>query len=107
MDAKKFVKEFYRMCESIKNCDECGLDPTKCDITDHNATDAEIDYAIDVINRWSKEHPIEYNRDVIMRLLPVDKCSISHRNKGNGNWEVVLYIPEEWWSSEFRGVQYD
>ena len=43
MDARDFIKEFYRMCECTDDCSQCGLEETSCDITNRPATDAEIE----------------------------------------------------------------
>ena len=102
MDAKDFIRDFYRMCECTDDCSQCGLEEMNCDVTNRRATDEEIEKAIKVVEKWGKTHPIETNKSIILRLLPSDAIWDEVDNEF-----VSMIIPLSWWKSEFEGVEYD
>ena len=102
MDAKDFIRDFYRMCEGTDDCSQCGLEETSCDITNRPATDAEIEKTIKVVEEWGKTHPIKTNKSVVLILLPNDAMCDE-----NDNEFVSIIIPLSWWKNKFKGVEYD
>lgn len=107
MDAKDFIRDFYRMCEGIDDCSQCGLEEMNCDVTNRRATDEEIEKTIKVVEKWSKTHPIETNKDVMLRLLPNNTILYEHDGSPNGHPYINISVSSEWWYSEFKGVEYD
>lgn len=103
MDAKDFIKNFYRMCECIDDCSQCGLEAMNCDVTNRRATDEEIEKTIKVVEEWGKRHRAETNEAVITRLLPKET---RYRTSPHGRL-INIIVPSDWWHSEFTGVEYD
>ena len=60
MDAFKFCKEFERMCASYKECSACALfnetTSVNCSAIT-NISDGRLKKKIEVVEKWSKEHP--------------------------------------------------
>ena len=66
MDAFEFCKEFGRMCKAYceppNNCNGCPMNEwntspgTQC-IDMYELTDSQIRGRIDIVEKWSKEHP--------------------------------------------------
>ena len=111
MDAKDFIRDFYRMCECTDDCSQCGLEETNCDITNRHATNAEIEKTIEVVEEWGKTHPIKTNiethKNLMLRLLPKPATWYAYDVGIHGDSFFNITVPYEWWKSEFTGVEYD
>lgn len=61
MDAFEFCKEFARMCKDYEYCADCPLDKwereTNLSCRDVRLSDKHIRERIDIVEKWSKEHP--------------------------------------------------
>ena len=61
MDAFEFCKEFGRMCKNYEYCDGCPLDKwereTNLSCRDVRLSDEHIQKRINIVEKWSKEHP--------------------------------------------------
>ena len=71
MDALKFIKEAKRMCQSYEECEACpanadGFDD--CLINTEQNIDAET--AVDIVEKWAKEHPEKTRQDVFLEQYP-------------------------------------
>lgn len=73
MDAKKFWKEFGRMCTS-NLCSECPAKDLYCSMTmAFNNNDTRI---VDAVEKWSKEHPRKTRQSVFLELYPNARATI-------------------------------
>ena len=73
MDAKEFIRERNRMCRAYA-CGDCPLNETGCTITDLN-----VDELVDIVEKWSKEHPMMTNAEKFektfgLKIKPHGNC---------------------------------
>lgn len=76
MDAVKFLKEYYRLCNSYLHTNvsdtctgcplwtnriPCSLDSYKCE---------NVDKIVTVVEQWSKEHPVKTYKDDFLEKFP-------------------------------------
>lgn len=118
MDALEFAKELRRMCESHPNgCSQCDLyveDTQYCSIIN-------LEKAVPIVEKWSKEHPIVRNVDHVAELLekagyevekdviannrcPVPKSTFFSRR--NNSQECNISYCEtcrKWWLEPYKG----
>ena len=68
IDAVKYLKERKRMCNSYNNmCDGCGFGKVpKCNHTE----DDNPEKAVEIVEKWSKEHPIKTRQSVFLKMFP-------------------------------------
>lgn len=71
MDAVKFLEEAKRMCESYEECEACpanadGFDDCRID----NMDDIDAENAVNIVEKWSKEHPVKTRQDVFLEQYP-------------------------------------
>lgn len=62
MDALKFVKDFRRLCYFYDCCVDCPcfkVSNENCNLLSFDLTDKEIIKYIEIVEEWTKEHPIE------------------------------------------------
>lgn len=63
MDAFEFCRELARMCKAYKHCDGCPIDKwekeTSCSCREISITEDCLRKKIDVVEKWSKEHPVK------------------------------------------------
>lgn len=61
MDAFEFCKEFGRMCKVHEYCNDCPLseweEKTNLSCRDVQLSDEHIRERIEIVEKWSKEHP--------------------------------------------------
>ena len=73
MDAVKFLKEQYRMCEALNShCKECGLSYVN-NKTDHVCGDfikKHPEEAVAIVEKWGKEHPIKTRQSEFLKMFP-------------------------------------
>ena len=71
MDAVKFLKEKRRMCEN-RLCDECHLSNRKngTDYGCRSFIEKFPEKAITVVEKWSKEHPVETRQSKFLKAYP-------------------------------------
>lgn len=67
MDTVEFLKEAIRMCKSYTSCTGCVLEH-KCPTTSME-TEAS-DKLVEIIEKWSKEHPIKTRQDKFLEQYP-------------------------------------
>lgn len=78
MDALEFIKEAKRMCESYEECEACpanadGFDDCRID----NMHDIDAENAVNIVEKWAKEHPKKTRQSVFLEQWPeaeLDKC---------------------------------
>ena len=55
------------MCESFTGCKDCPLCDS-CDIL--HSSNEELQHRADVVEKWSKEHPIKTRQSEFLKLFP-------------------------------------
>lgn len=80
MDAVEFLKEKSRMCNTFNLCDGGGYKET-CELYKEGLTCADYtnDYpekAVEIVERWAKEHPKKTRRSEFLKLFPAAKVDI-------------------------------
>ena len=72
MEARKFLKEYMRMCESMP-CSLCELhgEQISCclDDLDSASSDKDIDTVVGAVEKWSAEHPVITNFDKMVEIF--------------------------------------
>lgn len=95
MDAVEFLKEKSRMCNTFNLCDGGGYKET-CELYKEGLTCADYtnDYpekAVEIVERWAKEHPRKTRQSELLKLFPrVEKAADG----------MVAFCPEDM-DSEF------
>lgn len=80
MDAVEFLKEKSRMCNTFNLCDGGGYKET-CELYKEGLTCADYtnDYpekAVEIVERWAKEHPKKTRQSELLKLFPrVEKAA--------------------------------
>lgn len=74
MDAIEFLKEKSRMCNTFNLCDGGGYKET-CELYKEGLTCADYtnDYpekAVEIVERWAKEHPKKTRQSEFLKLFP-------------------------------------
>lgn len=74
MDAVEFLKEKSRMCNTFNLCDGGGYKET-CELYKEGLTCADYtnDYpekAVEIVERWAKEHPRKTRQSELLKLFP-------------------------------------
>lgn len=79
MDAVKFIKERARMCDSLFGCEGCpansqenGLGECFVGIKSKYAPEQQIE----IVDKWSKEHPRKTRQSVFLEQYPVRKATV-------------------------------
>lgn len=64
----EFLREWKWMCEAYEECEFCPLN----DVTDSSLCDVENipDEAIDIVQKWSDEHPVMTWLDMLKKSFP-------------------------------------
>lgn len=76
MDAVKFVKEALSFCKNQPNCDACELLNEKMmftcalNISEDSMSAKDPEKLVEIIERWSAEHPIKTRQDMIIKEFP-------------------------------------
>ena len=108
MDAKKFMKEFARMCNYYTaNCDSCPMSVRfgSCEMGGLYIYD--MDEIVDIIDKWSIEHPVKTNADKFYEVfghriwcnknLDRDRRAFSIEDDGFGH-----LMQEDWLSAQYK-----
>ena len=82
MDAVKFLEEAKRMCESYEECEACpanadGFDDCRID----NMHDIDAENAVNIVEKWAKEHPKKTRQSVFLEQYPetaIDAYGVIH-----------------------------
>ena len=74
MDAVEFLKEKSRMCNAFNLCDGGGY-KEKCELYKEGLTCADYtnDYpekAVEIVERWAKEHPRKTRQSEFLKMFP-------------------------------------
>lgn len=98
MEAIDYLKESNRMCESFENCHECPLNMAsrKYEETCRFMTKTHPAEVVEVIEQWSKEHPIITNVrkfKEVFGVLPTDY--------------VMGRSRETWWDKPYKEPKHD
>lgn len=74
MDAFKFIKNFRRLCYSQGYCRKCpcyNKNNENCNLLSDDLTNEEILKYIEVVEEWTKEHPIKIDWSKVPADTPV------------------------------------
>lgn len=117
MDALEFIKEAKRMCESYEECEACpanadGFNDCRID----NMYDIDAENAVNIVEKWAKEHPKKTRQSVFLEQWPeanIDCCGVlticpspistSHRNAYGGCANIGVKCPDcrrKFWMQE-------
>lgn len=111
MDAKKFIRELVRMCKSHgETCGDCPILQAVrgCPLIVPGNADADV--LVDVIEKWSKEHPVVTNGQKVLEMIPDDVRSTTyhsalehgHPNQIVSEDYVKIRIKRSWWDAEYK-----
>lgn len=72
MDAVEFLEEFDRMCDSYGgDCGNCEIHKeTKSSLTCRAYVFAHPRKAVEIVERWAKEHPKKTRQSELLKLFP-------------------------------------
>ena len=74
MDAVKYLKEVYRMCDSMEDCCDCPLEVFNitfpCKGTKVSAEYKDAEKCVAEVEKWSKEHPVKTRQSAILNVFP-------------------------------------
>lgn len=99
MDAVKAFMERSRMCKSHYGCEDCPLNG-KCGSCVDSLKDAEE--AVDIVEKWSKEHPLKTNGMVIMEKLAMMDVPCVGTAMNELKQKMEIEIDAEWWNAEYK-----
>lgn len=97
MDAVKYIKEKYRMCEKYPLCGGCPLRKINKEGTSYDtAVKKHAEEAVSVVKKWSEEHPRKKtNGDMIKALLPKErKYTLPFKDI------IIINLDKDWWDAE-------
>ena len=69
MDAIKYLNAARRMCNHYANCTECPADDS-ISFCKMNITKCNAEEKVDIIEKWSKEHPVKTRQSMFLRQYP-------------------------------------
>lgn len=104
MEIKELVSEYNRMCHTLDGC--CR----SCELLNYCDSCFEVlfkfpDEFIEIIERWSKEHPKKTNRDWFKELFP-ERPWEAFKGKGDCNLEYYCMNTPcaycKWWEEEYE-----
>lgn len=74
MDAVNFLKEKGRMCEAIHQCHKCPIssDNNQYGLTCIIFAEKHPEEAVDIVEQWSKEHPVVTNGEKFREVFGID-----------------------------------
>lgn len=74
MDAVKYLKEIYRMCDSMEECSNCPLNGCKltfpCKGSKERAEYKDAEKCVAEVEKWSAEHPIKTRQSEFLKIFP-------------------------------------
>lgn len=70
MDALEFIKEWVRMCKTIKNCNECDIRRIKSDGNCRLKIESNPEEAVAIVEKWYEEHPIKTRQSEFLKIYP-------------------------------------
>lgn len=96
--ALEFLKEGRRMCKSYPDCKGCQLENSPCGFIRGivGCSDSEVRCAIEVVEQWSKEHPIITNEMKFKEVFGQLKTS-----------GPMFYAEEGWWNAPYKEPEHE
>ncbi len=71
MDAVMFVKEWARMCKSVKRCDNCKIGKSAGMFTlCGSAIKEDPEKYVAIVEKWSAEHMIKTRQSEFLKIFP-------------------------------------
>lgn len=74
MDAEKYLKEIYRMCDAMEDCRGCPLN--RCNLTfpckgsKESAEYKDTEKCVAEVEKWSAKHPVKTRQNEFLRMFP-------------------------------------
>lgn len=68
MDAKEFIREVARICAEQDGCFECPINGSRMN-RDGDSFKCWNDEIVDIVEQWSKEHPVITNADKLKEVI--------------------------------------
>lgn len=75
MDALEFLREHRRVCRLHKDCHDCPLYREHCSLSTQTS-DEDYQRVINVVEKWSKEHPRKTRQSVFLEQYPEAQTDI-------------------------------
>jgi len=104
MDAVDFLKERERMCKSFDRCVECKLHG-KCSHIEFNFEFDKVEDAVSIVEKWSKEHPVKTNGDVLFDFVEEHFGSNYGCHSYRLGDSIRLYFPDGFLDEEYKGKE--
>lgn len=63
MDAVEFLRTFYRMCDSNKDCSSCeafGVCQNEC---------GKAEQMVEIVEKWAKDHPKKTRQSELQKII--------------------------------------
>ena len=77
MDAVRYLKEIYRMCDSFVECKDCHIRNEfgksivfPCMGTESSVEIAETEKLVSIVEKWSAEHPTNTRQSEFLKMFP-------------------------------------
>jgi hypothetical protein len=106
MDAKEFVREWTRMCKKYGEvCEGCPLFRETGDPCLLPYCFSEV--VVDVVQKWSAEHPLVTNWMKVMEMMgdAYESKSGMLRSSKRGNGLLSIEVDKGWWDAEYEGEE--
>ena len=116
MDAVKYLKEVYRMCDSMEECRNCPLNGCNltfpCKGTKVSAEYKDTEKCVTVVEKWSAEHPAKTRQSEFLKVFlfaPTDEngvpimmpCHVDYRaSKRCNSYTDCGACKKDYWAAE-------
>lgn len=77
MDAVMFVKEWARMCNSVRYCEKCNIKEKTALKSCGKTVKESPERAVSIVEKWSAENPIKTRQSEFLKLHPNAKINSS------------------------------
>ena len=96
MDVVDFVREYCRMCDEYDACEGCPMDG-KCRPCSE-AVYKNPQVVVEIVEKWSKAHPIQTNRDKFFEVFGIDPRPAGYAK----NHSRAEGLATEWWDRPYE-----
>lgn len=69
MDAVLFLNEVRRMCKTFEDCSDCPIEKSPA-ICPRYSSRSDFEEAVEIVERWSKEHPAKTRQSEFLEHYP-------------------------------------
>ena len=116
MDAVKYLKEAFRMCETICDCDNCPMKGIErgfpCELTNDGIWIENLDKCVSIVEEWSSKNPVKTRQSELLKLCPdvvmndefgvVDLCPSLFVGKIECENKLCIDCKKEYWLTEIK-----